>query len=331
MKRIDIWDGWRGVAISFLLIGHFIDIKWIWEDRLGVDIFFVLSGMLMSKILFEKRLNLKDFYIRRFSRILPVLFLFVFVVYAVETIMGHSYLIREIFANLAFIRTYYPSVPHIWDVSTPTGHLWSLNVEEHAYVLMSVMTILFVRNKNAASCLIALGLVSIAICFYKYFDAETTGAEFRIRTECAISFIFLSAGYNLIKNSLALRVNAIVPLLTFIAVIVCYIVKPVPGWLSFSLAPILLAFTVNHLDDVSGLFRNILSLKYLRMLGIWSYSIYLWQQPIYQYYYKLPGGAITGLILSIALGAASFYLYENPVRSWINNRFTNKSAGLSQR
>ncbi len=336
MKRVEIWDGWRGIAISFLLIGHFFDIEWIWEDRLGVDIFFVLSGMLMSKILFEKRLNLKDFYIRRFSRILPVLFLFVFVVYIFETIVGHEYLTREIFANLTFIRTYYPSVPHIWDVNTPTGHLWSLNVEEHAYVLMSVMTVIFLRNKLAATCLVMLGFLSIAICFYKYLNLENSGLEnsvevFRIRTECAISFIFLSAGYNLIKNSLALRVHAIIPFLTFGAVILCYIVKPVPGWLSFSLAPILLAFTVNHLEDTSGLFRNLLSLKYLRLLGVWSYSIYLWQQLFYQYSYKLPGGELSGFILSIIVGAISFHLYENPVRSWINKRFTNKSYTLQQR
>ena len=75
-KRVAVWDGWRGIAISMVLCGHFYDIKWLWEDRMGVDIFFVLSGMLMSIILFDKRQSLKDFYIRRLSRIYPALLVF---------------------------------------------------------------------------------------------------------------------------------------------------------------------------------------------------------------------------------------------------------------
>ena len=338
MKRIDIWDGWRGLAISFLLTGHFIDIQWLWEDRLGVDLFFVLSGMLMSKILFEQRTNLKDFYIRRFSRIFPVLILFVFTTYSLATVAGWEYQIREIFASLIFIRTYYPSDPHIWDGIAPTGHLWSLNVEEHAYLIMSVMTIIFLRNKYAAASLILLGLLSIMICFYTYLgmenynhlDAENLDDRFRIRTEYAISFIFLSAGYNLLKNSMAIKPKAAIPVLTFLIAILCY-VKDLPDWLSFSLAPILLAFTVNHLVDAAKIFQSLLSLKVIRMLGIWSYSIYLWQQAFFQFSYVLPGGAMTGLFLSIFVGVLSFYLYENPIRAWINNRWTKKNTAIRQR
>jgi len=332
LQRVEIWDGWRGIAISFLLLGHFINLEWIWEDRLGVDIFFVLSGMLMSKILFEKRMNLKDFYIRRFSRIFPVLFLFVIVLYIFEALVNHPFLIREIFANLTFIRTYYPSEPHIWDASTATGHLWSLNVEEHAYVIMSVLTLVFFRTKYAAFALLLLGFLSIAICFYNQLNLEPRTGEFlsprfRIRTECAVSFIFISAGYYLLKNKYKFVVHPFIPGVTFLAAISCY-VHVFPEWLSFSLAPILLAFTVNHLLEAAGIFRFILTLKAVQFLGIWSYSIYLWQQPFYEYSYKLPGGAISGLILSILVGLMSYYIYENPVRSWINNRYSKKALSL---
>lgn len=305
-------------------MGHFFDIQWIWEDRLGVDLFFVLSGMLMSIILFEKRINLKDFYIRRFSRVFPALFLFLFATYSLATVAGWEYQIREVFANLIFIRTYYPSDPHIWDGIVPTGHLWSLNVEEHAYLIMSIMTIIFLRNKYAATGLISLGFLSIAICFYNYLDVENLEDRFRIRTECAISFIFLSAGYNLIKNSMTIRPKAAIPVLTFLMAILCY-VEHFPDWLSFSLAPILLAFSVNHLLDAAKFFQSLLSFKVIRMLGIWSYSIYLWQQAFFQFSYVLPGGAMTGFFLSIIVGVLSFYLFENPIRSWINTRWTKKN------
>ena len=324
MKRIDIWDGWRGLAISFLLTGHFFDIQWIWEDRLGVDLFFVLSGMLMSKILFEKRMNLKDFYIRRFSRIFPVLVLYMFVVYSLATFADWDFQIREIFANLTFIRTYYPSNPHIWDVEVPTRHLWSLNVEEHAYLIMSLITIIFVQNKYASISLILLGFLSIAICFYNYSNVESLDAKFRLRTESAISFIFLSAGYNLLKNSMRIKPKAIIPVLTFLLAVFCY-EKHCPNWLSFSLSPILLAFTVNHLLDTPKFFQNLLSLKIIRILGVGSYSIYIWQQAFYRFSYTLPGLEITGLLLSIVVGILSFHFYEDPFRSWINNRWTKTS------
>ena len=169
MKRVEIWDGWRGIAICFLLSGHFLPFTWIWEDRLGVDIFFVLSGMLMSKILFEKRMQLTDFYVRRFSRIIPALVMFIAVTYTVATLAEWPYELREIFANLVFIRTYWPADPNIWDVQVPVGHLWSLNVEEHAYVLMSLMTLIFMRNRNASYTLLTLGLLSILIGCFHYF------------------------------------------------------------------------------------------------------------------------------------------------------------------
>lgn len=323
MKRVEIWDGWRGVAICFLLSGHFLHTDWIWEERLGVDIFFVLSGMLMSKILFEKRMKLGDFYVRRFSRIFPALMLFVFSAFAFATVAGLAYQSREIFANLVFIRTYWPSEPHIWDTLLPLGHLWSLNVEEHAYVIMSIMTLIFLRNRNAAYTLLGLGLLSILICAYYVFGTEINNDLARIRTESAISFVFLSAGYNLLKNQIEIKPPPYLPVLTFIVAILCYW-EYMPDWTTFSVTPILLAFTVNHLLDSAPGFQWFLGLKAIRMMGLWSYSIYLWQQPFYIFGYALPGRHITGLALAILIGYLSFTFYENPVREWINRRWSRK-------
>ncbi|MDH3588324.1 MAG: acyltransferase [Gammaproteobacteria bacterium] len=327
MARVPIWDGWRGLAISLLLIGHFFPIGIFDWARMGVDFFFVLSGMLMSKILFEKRMKLTDFYVRRFSRIFPALIMYVAVAYAVATLASWPYSPGEIVANLVFIRTYWPADPHIWDAIVPIGHLWSLNVEEHAYVLMSIMTILYQRNRNAATTLIVLGLLSIAIAFYQS-SGDNLHPRSLIRTECAISFVFLSAGYNLVKNRYNIRPPKILPVLTVILAMLCYL-KVVPLAASFSLAPILLAFTVNHLVDSAGPMQAVLDFKPLRMMGLWSYSIYLWQQPFYMFSYTLPAPAITGVILAIIIGYLSFSFYENPTRSWINRRWTRKYEVVS--
>ncbi len=335
-NRVAVWDGWRGMAITLLLIGHFIHTPWIWEDRLGVDAFFVLSGMLMSTILFEKRVPLKTFYIRRFSRIFPVFSLYIIVAfvfaYLSKTYLGKaemSFEIKEFFSTLTFFRTYYPLEPHIWTTKVPIGHLWSLNVEEHAYVLMSLLTLFIFRNQKVAMLLIVLGLGAIALSFYYYLNLDNAPTEFRIRTETAISFIFLSAGYNLIKKQFDITVPSILPVITLLLAFMCYLEDAsIAGrslwfpWLSFSVAPILLAFTLNHITEVQVLFRKVFELKAIRLMGTWSFSIYLWQQLFYSYKWLIPFPPIGGIALSIIVGALSFYFFENPIRQWINKRWT---------
>ncbi len=323
-NRVIIWDGWRGMAILLLLTGHFFDQKWIWEDRLGVDAFFVLSGMLMSEILFVKRMRLRDFYIRRFSRIIPAFFVFVLVAYAFALVARFSFESRELIASLGFFRTYYPLDPHIWASDVPIGHLWSLNVEEHAYVIMSLITLLFLRTQKAAAILTFLGLVSIGICFYYYNHKGLAPLEFRIRTESAISFVFLSAGYHLFKKRYNIQVLKYFPVLALLGAFSCYLTV-MPDWLTFSVAPLLLAFSLNHIREAGFVLSGILKLKVLRVMGLWSFSIYLWQQPFYEYSWAIPGGNFVAVLLAIGAGVLSFHFLENPARLWINQRWTSQS------
>ena len=112
--RIPEWDGWRGLAILLVLVGHFTFSKWVWEERMGVDVFFVLSGMLMSNILFVDRMPLKDFYIRRFSRIIPGLVVFLLGAVSVSLLVGYEFHPVEFFASLFFVRTYFPVQPEYY-------------------------------------------------------------------------------------------------------------------------------------------------------------------------------------------------------------------------
>lgn len=326
MNRVGVWDGWRGMAITLLLCGHFFEESFLWIEigRLGVDSFFVLSGMLMSTILFEKRMNLKDFYIRRFSRIIPAFTLFLLAMFTLAKLTSIEFETIEVVTNLTFLRTYIPLDPHIWNTRVPVQHLWSLNVEEHAYVFMSIMTLLFFRNTDAAYALIVLGLISICICFFYYNNETLAPTRFRIRTESSVSFVFLSAGYSLLKKDLGTNIyHHLLPVLTLFGAFICYL-EIMPGWLSFSLAPILLAYTLNHLHEANRLLRNFLELKIIRLMGIWSFSIYLWQQPLYKFNWKVPGPPYVSMIIAIIIGILSFYLFEQPIRSWINKRWTKK-------
>jgi len=321
-ERVLVWDGWRGLAILMVLCGHFYDIGALWEDRMGVDIFFGLSGMLMSVILFEKRMSLRDFYIRRMSRIFPVLFVCVVAMFGAGMILSVDFSWTEVFASLTFLRTYIPAETGIWDSGPSVAHLWSLNVEEHAYIFLSLITLLFVDRR-----LIGIGLLSVAcslvlLGLYRY--SQLPESEFRlyiIRTESAVVFILFSAGYGLLARYYDISVSKAIPVSCLLLALLCY-AEAAPLWLVISVSPMLLALTVNHLADMPVFVLKILSNSVIRFFGLWSYSIYLWQQIFYENAWRFPGGKFTAVLLAIVTGVVSYYFLEQPVRRWINNKWS---------
>lgn len=277
----------------------------------------------MSIILFEKRLSLRDFYIRRLSRVFPLLLVLVTVMFSVAAITSKTFTVAEIPAALLFIRTYYPETPHIWSTVTSTAHLWSLNVEEHAYLLLSAFTLLMTDTRKVALTLLSLAAISMAISFY-YYATTATPAEFElksIQTESAASFIFFSAGYALLKRRYDWQLPAVMVLLLIIFAAACYSYA-FPLWCRFSFSLLALGVTVNHLNTIPGWLRQILTHNVTRWFGFCSYSLYMWQQVFFEHIWAIPGGRISALALCLCTGAASYYLFEDPVRHKINKRWS---------
>ena len=75
-SNLPFLDGWRGVAIVMLMIGHFAPVPGIDFGTIGVNFFFVLSGLLMSRILFVDAVPIPTFYRRRIARIFPLAYFF---------------------------------------------------------------------------------------------------------------------------------------------------------------------------------------------------------------------------------------------------------------
>jgi peptidoglycan/LPS O-acetylase OafA/YrhL len=319
LARIAYLDGWRGLAIACVLQGHFMPIHGFESGMLGVDVFFCLSGLLMARLLFVKRTPLKIFYERRFSRIIPVFFLYLFTVYVLAYLKGKAINLQEMLSTLTFLRTYYPAVPNIWtELTVPTGHIWSLNVEEHSYVFMSLLTLVAVIRKRVGLVLLCVGCAMIVTTAYYASHPRIAPDLFGVRTECAASFVMISAGYSLIKDRFARFVTPMMPVIALVLSCCCYSDWfPLYGAKSL-FAPILLSFTANHLSEASAAMIKVLCFKPLRLLGFWSYSIYLWQQPFYHARLTMPPGA--AVVMAVTVGAASFYLFENPTRRWLNER-----------
>jgi len=324
LNRIEYLDGWRGLAILFVLLSHFFGLNFISFGRLGVDIFFVLSGFLMSNILFIKRTPLKIFYQRRLSRIFPVLLIYVSLVCFISFIFNLSNEHENYFYIITFLRTYVSGANDLWHTGLPIGHTWSLNVEEHCYILLSLITLIYFLKNKEYIVLIGLGCLSILLHYFYVHNPSLAPNFWAIRTEIVASHLLISAGYFLIKDKFDPYVKSWMPLAAFILTLLCYSDYS-PHWAAeWALSPFLLAFTVNHLGKMPNIVMSIFMFKPLQLLGLWSYSIYLWQQPFY-YMVKFgeifPYANIVGLIGAITVGYLSFQYIENPTRRYLNNKW----------
>lgn len=316
-ERTDYLDGWRGLAIALVLEAHFFSFLPLETGRMGVDVFFSLSGFLMSGVLFIQRQPLRKFYKRRISRIVPAFAIFVFSIYAFALFTGLAFTGPEFVATLLFLRTYIPADPGIWASTIPIGHLWSLNIEEHCYIFMSALILMQGLRGREGVVLLVSGLVCIAIGFLYVRLGAFAPKWGELGTEVAASHLLISAGYRLFSDRVRPWVPPWLPLVTLIATFVCY-TSLLPWWSLRLFSPFLLAFTVNHLSVSSKWLRSLLGAPILRLLGIWSFSIYLWQQPFFAFKAVIPGGLAVALICAMTVGVFSFYVLEQPCRAWLN-------------
>ncbi|OPH36221.1 acyltransferase [Moraxella lacunata] len=147
--RPDI-DGLRALAVLSVVAFH-INENWLSGGFLGVDIFFVISGFLITSIIYreinEGKFSFQNFYIRRIRRILPVFF-FVMIVglcFGWYIFLKQDYLglLKSAIASTAFMANFYfARQSGYFDISNhekPLLHIWSLSIEEQFYFIFPVI------------------------------------------------------------------------------------------------------------------------------------------------------------------------------------------------
>jgi peptidoglycan/LPS O-acetylase OafA/YrhL len=198
MKRIPELDGMRALAVSVVILDHFAPFRSVlWNaparfGGLGVDIFFVLSGFLITSILLHAKSDphpYRVFYARRSLRILPAFFLLLIFVYSAAALLRESFSWRIFVAQLFFLRSFrgtgnllyhaavalrhpldvpnllvyrgpvafsrdYPRLP----MSASLGPTWSLSVEEWFYLLWAPVALLLTRKQVLVTSLAICGL-----------------------------------------------------------------------------------------------------------------------------------------------------------------------------
>jgi peptidoglycan/LPS O-acetylase OafA/YrhL len=170
-------DGWRGVAILMVLLGHFVGLFGVMAP-VGVEIFFVLSGRLMGQILFVDNSPLRQFFPRRIIRILPALYCYLL---AVATLMVVQHILRlrqeTPIATVGGLISAMTMTFNYWLVtvghSSVLDHLWSLCVEEHSYIVLGLIALC--GRKSLFSPRIAISVITILAIFNGAFETLLIG------------------------------------------------------------------------------------------------------------------------------------------------------------
>lgn len=322
-------DGWRGAALVAVLVSHFGGPFFL--GRLGVDAFFVLSGLLISMMLYDRKQTLHTYFVRRAARILPSFVAYVLFVYLAYGASGKPPQAQEVIAMLSFLSAYWVIDPsHLQHITYPLGHIWSLNVEEHSYLLMALIAF-FLRGKPRAASWFLLGCAAVCGGFYSVyrFHPPAFPSEYTTRTECAALPILLSASLYLLGQEFRLRLPAWAPFCALGAALAIGAAWGHMMSVRLVIIPTFLALSINgfllvHKSDSSPSCHEILfENRLLCKLGLASFSIYLWQQLAHFHYTRgnLSGPGPFWLLLSIVMGYGLYHAWELPARRWLVARF----------
>jgi peptidoglycan/LPS O-acetylase OafA/YrhL len=227
-------DGLRGVAVLLVVLGHTIGVAGYGHraSALGVTLFFVLSGFLITTLLVEEhhnssRISLRNFYWRRSLRLLPALAL---VLAFVTGVLAFGSLMHQWWGSVGATLFYVANITKAAGVPfAPMGHAWSLAMEEQFYLVWPLLLVALLRYRvRLLHVVTALLATSLVVSGWRWFTWVTTGDEMRtawapdMRADalivgCALGILFwlgrlktssrLTAGAWIAAGSLALLVH----------------------------------------------------------------------------------------------------------------------------
>ncbi len=336
--RPDI-DGLRALAVIAVILFH-NDVPGFEGGYVGVDIFFVISGYLITQLLEVSReesvgRTLSAFYLRRMRRILPALLATCLVTLIVAVALFTPDELVNVGKYLAATPVMLSNVatwsersgyfaPNIREL--PLTHLWSISVEEQFYLLYPLLLIAIIRYQLSYRrlVLVVLAAVSLALCVWashykprtNYFFAPTRAWELLLGATLAIG------GTARIGHRIAAEGLAVAGLLGIVIAVYLYTAEtPYPGTAAMLPCLATAALLATGSSPRPALVNRMLSWPPLVFIGLISYSLYLWHQPLLAFvnYYRItrltPGATTVSLAATLLVAAASWRLIERPVRT----------------
>lgn len=307
-------DSLRALAVLAVIIYH-IDVNYLPGGFLGVDLFFVLSGYLISSLIIKEykktgTLNLYNFYMRRARRLLPAVY-FMITVCLVFMVLFNGVLLRKSHLDAVFGYIYSSNWWYIFHklnyfdsfgAQSPFKHLWSLAIEEQFYMFFPLIFLIFNRQKKEegqSSSLsknflyIVLGLILISLVTHIllfdinninriYFGTDTRAFSLLVGVVGALVYPMdkLSSPTN-VKESVLYSVVSLTSISTLIAIM--FYTSEYNTWLyrgGFLLVAVLGLIIIISSGKQHTFISKALSFRPIVFIGKISYSLYLWHFPI---------------------------------------------------
>ena len=352
-------DGLRAFAVIAVILYH-INPSLLPGGFLGVTIFFVLSGYLITDLLLHEfmmtgSIRLDRFWLRRVRRLLPALYTVLAVVslYVFCTMPKNFLFLRgDLFAALLYVSNWWLLFHHIsyfasYQVAQPFLHLWSLAVEEQFYLLWPlILLFLFHWAKTIKSfyvVFIALAIISVILMGFLtgpdpsrvYYGTDTRAFSLLIGAILALRFPSFHKYSLALPRGLITMFGVITFMFLFITMFVCdqYQAFLYPyGMLLVSLATAVMILLL--MQTTSGIAR-FFAKQPLRYLGKRSYSLYLWHYPIIALTTPMNTAQsptmirpLFQIILAIVMAELTYRFIEEPIHHGITKKWSTNMMAI---
>jgi len=331
--RADI-DGLRAIAVGSVVIFHAFP-EWFKGGFIGVDIFFVISGFLISLIIFNNlehdRFSIVDFYIRRVKRIFPALMTVMVLCAVVGGIILFADEYRQLGKHLLGGSTFISNIL-FWRESgyfdnsaetKPLLHLWSLAIEEQFYLFWPLLLAFVWKRKWGFLRIIGvIALASFVVNLYLIGHDQTAAfyspfARFwELMVGGALAYI------NLHRADLNARYKDVQSWLGVIFLAVGFVLlnasRSFPGW--WALLPCVGTFLLLSAGPGAWFNRKVLASKPMVWIGLISYPLYLWHWPLLAFAAIIAGETapqewrLIAMVAAVALAWITFLFIERPLR-----------------
>lgn len=330
MKHLPALDGLRAFAILTVAMSHIVTP--LVPGGFGVTVFFFISGFIITRMMLAQdfgRRDIKAFYVRRFFRLAPALFVFIAISGAAMAALGDPVPARDYLATLLYYANYHRfAVAN--GINSPLAITWSLAVEEHFYFVFPFLFIF--AGKHLAKCLLAVLVGVLAwrcVLVYgwhvpiarTYFATDTRIDS--IAWGCLLSVLIDARSRHLawLGSHAAVGVAVLVTLATFL-------VRGEPfretvrySLQGMALMPIFCALFWN--SETPNVVRTALESRAAVFVGNISYSLYLYHFLALSAAEALKLGPVElkafAIVVGFAAATASYYLVENPLRRFGSN------------
>lgn len=338
-------DGLRTIAVLSVILYHaeltFFGGKFLSGGFLGVDVFFVISGFLITSLMmseYEKTgtISISNFYRRRARRILPALFLVILVsapfawLYLLpEQLVDYS---KSLISSLLFASNFY------WDFSLqqygaessqlkPFLHTWSLAVEEQYYIVFPLLLFVIYRwLRSATIVLLAAGLI-VSLFFAEWMTPKDTSFSFymlpsRFWELLAGGILAHLISHDSRNDSKGLLYKAMpvtgMGLIVYSVFVIDFNASIHPGFVT--LIPVIGTLLVISYANQHEPITRMLSSRLFVSIGLISYSLYLWHYPVFAFFimegvFDSGFGVSSAIVMTFVLSIISYKYIETVFRS----------------